>query len=205
MGAAAVQSESHISLQEYLAAEEKSDVRHEYWAGRVYAMAGSSRQHAQVAFNFSGSLYMRLRGKRCRGASNDQRVRIEATDVIVYPDVSVVCLPERYSEVDPNALLNPALIVEVLSPSTERHDRNEKFEHYSLIPELRDYILVSQERIFVEHFQRADDGAWILRRYNRREDILKLENIEIEVPLEEIYDGLDLPSGLVKIDDQANQ
>ena len=199
MGAAAVPTESLVSLQEYLAAEEKSIVRHEYWAGRVYAMAGGTRQHSQIAFNFSGSLYMHLRGKRCRGADSNQRVRIEATDVQRYPDVSVVCPPERYSEVDQNALLNPALIVEVLSPSTERYDRNEKFEHYGLIPDLRDYVLVSQERIFVEHFQRADDGAWILRRYNRREDVLRLENIEIEVPLAEIYDGMELPSGLVKI------
>lgn len=196
--ATVVEEEERITLAEYLALEEKSPSRHEYHAGAIYDMAGGSPAHAQISFNVAVGIGKRLQGKRCRGASGDQRIRIEAADTEVYPDAVVVCPPARYAETDPHALTNPALIVEVLSPSTESYDRNGKFELYARIPELRDYLLISQERVLVEHFQRTEDGdGWLLRRFNQCEGVVRLENLEIEVPVAEIYDGLDLPSGLI--------
>ncbi len=195
--AAARRHEEHYTLEEYLAMEEASPTRHEYHAGVIYAMAGGSVPHAQITFNVCGTLFNLLKGKRCRGGSSDQRIRIEAANVSLYPDAIVVCPPEQTAQNDPHALVNPALIVEVLSPSSENYNRNEKFELYAQIAELRDYLLVSQDRVLVEHFQRAENDGWLLRRFNRREDILRLDNLEIEVPVDEIYEGLDLPSGLV--------
>jgi len=191
--------EKWISREEYSASERTSPVKHEYYNGQIYAMAGGSPAHARLGFNISVAIGKRLQGKSCRGASSDQRVRIEASGLETYPDALVVCPPERYAEDDANVLLNPALIVEVLSPSTEAYDRGGKFGQYSQIDALRDYILVSQDRIGVEHFQRAAGGEWRFRRCTRREDALPLENLEITIPLEEIYEGLDVPSGLLML------
>lgn len=192
----ALVQEELVSLEEYIAQNEASPVKLEYWAGRVFAMAGGSAAHAQIGFNICGTLFSRLQGKRCRGASSDQKIRIESSDVSLYADAVVVCPPERYSQADPHALLNPSLLVEVLSPNTEKDDRGEKFEQYSRIPELHDYLLIAQDKMLVEHFQRGLEGEWILRRFSEREDVVALPHLEIEIPLAEIYDGLDLPSGL---------
>jgi Uma2 family endonuclease len=197
MGAAVAIQDDFISLEEYLAREESSEVRHEYHDGQIYAMAGGSPAHAQIGFNTSVAIGQRLRGKRCRGASSDQRIFIESANRALYPDVVVVCPPEEYSERDPHALTNPKVIVEVISPASAAYDRGAKFDLYALIPEVTDYLLVAQDRIFVQHFARRDEGSWILRRFNRREESIPLPALEIEVPLDEIYDGLDLPPGLV--------
>lgn len=189
-------TEELVTLDEYLAAEETALEKHEYWAGRVFTMSGGTPRHADLIANVTIALGSRLRGHRCRGSSSDQRIRIEETDVEFYPDFVVKCPPEKYSDLDRHALINPVLVVEVLSPGTEKSDRAEKFEQYSLIPELRDYILVSQDRIAVEHFRRSNGEEWILRRYASRDDKLALSNLDIEVPLDEIYEGLELPNSL---------
>jgi Uma2 family endonuclease len=196
MSALAQTTEPLVSLQEYLAAEESSEIKHEYWAGRVFAMAGGTPRHADIIHNVSVAFGPHLRGHRCRGSSGEQRIRIEESDVEVYPDFVVKCPPEQYSALDPHALTNPALVVEVLSPGSEKDDRGEKFEQYSKIPELKDYLLVSQDKVLVEHFQRGEGDEWILRRYLHKEDVLPIPNLEIEVPIAEIYEGHDLPSGL---------
>lgn len=201
----ALAREKLVKLQEYLAAEEVSLEKHEYWAGRVYLkdgddnlqISGGTPRHADLIGNVTATFITRLRGKRCRGSSSEQRIRVEKSDVEFYPDFVVKCPPEKYSLLDPHALINPVLVVEVLSPGSEKNDRGEKFEQYSLIPELRDYLLVSQDRILVEHFQRGPDESWILQRFNSRENVIALPHLEIEAPLDEIYEGLDLPSGRV--------
>ena len=192
-----------ISLEEYLAFEENSEVKHEYWNGYVIECSGGTPRHADLIANVMISFGGKLRGKPCRGSSSEQRIRVEKNNVSFYPDFVVKCPPEKYSDPDPNALTNPVLVVEVLSPTSEKKDRGAKFEQYALIPELRDYILVSQERILVEHFTRAEEDAWILRRYNVREAFLKFPHLEIEVPLDEIYEAMDLPSGLVAVEDDS--
>jgi Uma2 family endonuclease len=204
----ALVKEELVSLEEYIALDEASPVKLEYWAGRVFekdgaeigsdlSMAGGTPTHTDLIGNVTAAFVSRLRGKRCRGSSSEQRIRIEASDVEFYPDFVVKCPPEQYSPLDPHALSNPALIVEVLSPGSEKDDRGEKFKQYSLIPELHDYLLISQDKVLVEHFQRGQQDEWILRRFNAREDVVPLPHLEIEVPLSEIYDGLDLPSGFV--------
>lgn len=199
----ALAQEQFVTLQEYLAAEEVALEKHEYWAGRVYAMAGGTAHHADLIFNVSLAFGTKLQGHRCRGSSSEQRIRVEKSDVEFYPDFVIKCPPEQYSQHDRHALINPALVVEVLSPSSARADRGEKFEQYSRIPELRDYILVAQDRVFVEHYRRGEGETWILHRYHEREDVLPVGNLEIEVPLAEIYEGIDVPSGAQAMRGQA--
>lgn len=200
----APQLDSFVSLEEYLAVEEVSEVKHEYWNGRVFECSGGTPRHADLIFNVAAAFAPRLRGHRCRGSSSDQRIRIDESNVSFYPDFVIKCPPEKYSEKDKNALTNPALVVEVLSPGSEKEDRGVKFEQYALIPELRDYLLVSQERILVEHYSRGENDTWILRRYNERADTIAFPHLEIEVPLDEIYDGLDLPAGLVALRNESD-
>lgn len=189
-------AECCISYEEYLRLEEASGQKHEYLNGRIYAMAGGTPSHSAVATNIVGALFSRLRGKPCRPFNSDLRVKVEATGLRTYPDVTVACPPERYDERDSNSLLNPTVIFEVLSPSTERYDRTDKFDALKQTPELRDYVLVSPDRVRVEHLRRGEGGEWILESYTQRSQVLVLASIGVEVPLDEIYDRLELPEGL---------
>ena len=199
MSSALAIEEGIVSIEEYLAAEEVSEYKHEYHDGYIYAMAGGTPRHADVIGNVIAAFIVQLRGHRCRGSSGEQRIHVEKSNRLLYPDFVVKCPPEKYSPRDKDALTNPALVVEVLSPGTSDYDHVGKFELYAQIPELRDYVLVEQSRILVEHYQRGEGESWILRRYNMREDALKIPNLEIEVPLDEIYEGIEVPSGLLPL------
>ncbi|HEX9995979.1 MAG TPA: Uma2 family endonuclease [Abditibacterium sp.] len=191
--------EEPISVAEFWEMEAVSDVRHEYLNGRVYAMAGGTPEHAKIIFNLSVAIGSRLRGNPCSGSSSDQLVKIERSGLRTYPDILVSCPPQRFDADEPNALLNPSLIVEVLSPSTQNYDRAEKWEHYRQILELRDYILVSSDRVRVEHLRRDEQNQWILQTAIERSDVLRVPSLGLEIPLDEIYEGLDLPSGFTRI------
>lgn len=192
-------AEHFVTEEEYVQREEKSPVKHEYFNGRIYAMAGATPAHNLIDSNILGSLVSRLRGQSCRAVGSDQRVKIEASGLKTYPDVLIVCPPERYDEHDPNSLLNPRVIIEVLSPSTEHYDRTDKFDHYQQLASLNDYILIAQDRVRVEHYERSEAEVWTVRRYNQREHsaTLALPEMKLELPLEEIYDRLEVPSGLL--------
>ncbi len=179
--------------------EAASDVRHEYLNGRVYAMAGGTPTHSKIIFAFSTAIGVRLRGNPCSGSNSDQLVKIERTGLRTYPNILVSCPPEEYDAEEPNALLNPVLIVEVASPSTQNYDRTEKWDSYRRIPALRDYILVSSERVRVEHLHRNERDEWILWTGIELDSVLRVPDLGIEIPLDEIYEGLDLPSGLTRV------
>ncbi|PQV64330.1 Endonuclease, Uma2 family (restriction endonuclease fold) [Abditibacterium utsteinense] len=181
-----------FSLEELLEMEEKSEVRHEYIGGTIYAMAGGTPAHADIGTNLSTAIHSRLRGKPCRGSSNDQRVRTsQSATNWYYPDFLIKCPPTRFHSADKNALLNPRAIFEVLSPATETFDRTAKFDEYKLIDDLKDYVLVDTSRARVEHFTLLESGDWALRVYNSLEQELRLEHFEIVVPLSEIYEDVE--------------
>lgn len=127
------------------------------------------------------------------------RIKIENSRDKVYPDALIVCPPERYDENDLHALVNPKVVIEILSPSTEKRDPKGNFEPDKQISPLTDYILIEQDWIRVEHYRRAEGRLWTIETFNQRDQRLILPDIEIELPLEEIYDGLDLPSGLLLV------
>lgn len=147
-----------VSYEAYLDLERRTGVRHEFLAGAVYAMAGGTPEHAALASNTMVALSAKLAGKPCVPIGSDLKVRIEAASVSTYPDLAVVCGPLERSAQDRNAVVNPTLLVEVLSPGTEAYDRGEKFELYRQLPSLQAYLLVAHDRHCLDLFERTDDG-----------------------------------------------
>lgn len=181
-----------ISEADYYALEEKAVIRHEYFDGEIFAMAGASPQHVKLTGNITVALGRRLLGRQCYTAPVDQRVKIEATGLITYPDLAIVCPPEHYDPNNAQTLLNPRVIVEILSPSTARYDRTTKFENYQQIEGLSDYILIEQDQMRVEHYHREANGTWPQRVHVLPDDELHLPELDIAVPLREIYERLNV-------------
>jgi Uma2 family endonuclease len=180
-----------MTPQEYLDFERKSDVKHEYFDGEIFAMAGAKRRHNIIGWNFSGALWQKLKGKKCEGYANDMRVFIPRTGLYTYPDLVVVCGEPQFQDDKSDTLLNPVLIIEVLSESTETYDRGKKFQHYRSIESLQEYVLVSTEEARIEKFQKTGDGFWFLSEAVGIEASIELSSIEQNVLLAEIYDKID--------------
>lgn len=181
----------HVSYEEYLEFERNSTTRHEFLDGTIVAMSGSTPQHALLTVNVGATLHSALRGKPCRAYSGDLRLRIVKTGLSTYPDLSVVCDELQHAEDDPHAIVNPTVIVEILSPTSEAYDRGEKFSHYRQIPSLRHYLLVSQRERRLELFTRAEGIGWTLAEAGPGEH-LSLSTIDIALSVDEIYENIEL-------------
>jgi Uma2 family endonuclease len=175
---------------EYLALERRSETRHELVNGQIYAMAGASEPHNVIVLNIGSELRTRLRGRGCRTYVTDMRVRVPATDLFTYPDVAALCEPPRLEDGHGDTLLNPAVIFEVLSPSTEGYDRGAKFGHYRRLESLREYVLVSQELMRVERFVRHGED-WVLTEISGLDGILRIDSLSCEIPLSDIYENVE--------------
>ena len=160
----AVPVRQRFFFDEYLALEERSAVKHEFLDGHVWAMAGGSPDHGAVAANIIAILSNQLRGRPCRVFTSDVRIRVKATGLATYPDVSVVCGKQETDPEDPKngTVINPCLLVEVLSPSTEDYDRGEKLAHYKQIPSLQEVVLVAHEENRIELWRRRQQDRWSL-------------------------------------------
>ena len=180
-----------MSYAQYLELEARSDVKHEYLRGDVWAMAGGTPRHGRLAARITSELGNALKGRPCVVYSSDVRIRIESTDRSTYPDLSVVCGADRFAPDDANALVNPLIIVEVLSESTEstesteRSDRGEKFAHYQRLASLREYLLVDQERPRIEVFRRQGN-SWLLSIYEAGATV-RLESVEAGIEVDAVY------------------
>lgn len=183
---------SKLTEEQYLAIERAADFKSDFLDGVMYAMSGGSPRHADLHGNIYAELRTMLRGGPCKAYNSDLRVRVSSR-MYTYPDVSVVC-GKPLLGIEEDNLLNPVVIIEVLSPSTERYDRGLKFQHYRTIPSLREYILVEQDIIQVEQYIRQDDGTWSLRDHKGKTAELKMDSIGATLPLRLIYDGIDIPS-----------
>jgi Uma2 family endonuclease len=148
------------TYDEYVALEAHANVRHEYLDGEIYAMAGGTPEHAAICTNVSTALNVQLRGRGCRVHSSDLLIRVLATGLATYPDVTVVCARAELDPANRNAITNPIVLVEVLSPGTAEYDRGEKLAHYQQIPSLREVVLVAHDERLIEVWQRAEGGAW---------------------------------------------
>lgn len=175
-----------MSLAEYVAAEARADARHEYLRGEIFAMAGGTLEHAALASALARDVGSALRGKPCRAFSADARVRIEATDMTTYPDLSVVCGELLRSASDDKAMLNPIVIFEVLSDSTEAYDRGAKASHYRHIPSLREYVLVSQTERLVEVQRLNASGRWEILEFSSGQAV-ELAALGISLAVDELY------------------
>jgi Uma2 family endonuclease len=180
----------HVSYADYLDMEEKSATKHEWLDGVVYDMSGGTLDHSRIAVNLSGIIRAQLAGKRCAVFNSDLKIRVLATGLGTYPDVSVIC---GRAEPDPEsrglAVTNPTVLVEVLSDSTEAYDRGEKFAHYRRIPSLREYVLVSQSSPFIEVFRKNEAGQWVLVAEARAGETVTLESIGCSLPVDATYEN----------------
>jgi Uma2 family endonuclease len=183
-----IQEKPYLTPEEYLAIERQAETRSEYLGGEMFAMAGASRWHNLIVTNLSREISSQLRDRPCEVYSNELRVRIPATGLYTYPDLVVVCgEPELEDDDHLDTLLNPTLIIEVLSPNTEAYDRGKKFEHYQAIPSLAEYVLVSQEAPRVEQFLRQDGNRWLLTAAAGMDARIALPSIQCELALAEVY------------------
>ncbi len=173
---------------DYLAHEEASNVKHEYLNGEIYAMAGGTPEHAFLAMAIGSSLRTQLVGKPCRVSSSDLRVRVAETGLATYPDVSVVCGPLELDTHSRETVLNPKVLVEVLSDGTERYDRGEKFEHYKRVSSFEEYVLVSQKEPRIEVFRRTGDSWTHLE--GRSGERVTLQSIDCRLDVDEVYRGV---------------
>lgn len=170
---------------EYLAFERAAETKHELVDGQIVATAGGTPEHARLAANVSAALVAAPRGRPCSAFSADLRVHVPATGRSTYPDVTVVCDERRTAEIDADAIVNPTVIVEVLSPTTEASDRGEKFAHYRRLESLHEYVLVSQDEPRIEVYRREDD-VWALRDYGPGQEAA-LASLDVTLSVDEIY------------------
>jgi Uma2 family endonuclease len=181
-----------VSPEQYLETERQAERKSEYHNGEMFAMAGAKEAHNLLVANTLASLHRQLRSRPCRVYPSDMRVRVSATGLSTYPDVVAVCGERLFLDDQRDTLLNPDLLVEVLSPSTEAYDRGRKFEQYKMLESLREYLLIASDRMHVDLYTRQADGRWLLTSADKPEDSLTLESVEAQLTLADLYEKVEL-------------
>lgn len=181
-----------LTIEEYLEFEQTSEEKHEYYKGEIFAMSGSKVPHNTIAMNLSGILVQKLKGKSCRPYNSDQRIYIPQNSLFTYPDISIICGKAETKDNDDWNILNPTVIIEVLSKSTRDYDMGGKFALYRDIPSLKEYILVDSESLNVYAFHINESGHWELQEYKQIEDVLPIKVLDLTIPLVEIYEEVSL-------------
>lgn len=190
-----------FTIEEYLAIERQSEERYEYIDGQIFAMAGESIAHGEICANLAGLLHSQLRGTPCRMRVKDTKIRSgpnphpgSTKGLFSYPDLVVICGELQFHDEHQDVVLNPTVIIEVLSESTESFDRGEKFQRYQAWnPTLSDYVLVSQTRPIIEHYVRQADGGWLYYVYSDLEQRLFINSINCELSLPDVYERVVFP------------
>lgn len=186
------QAKPQFTPEEYLAMERGSEQRHEYFDGEIFLMSGASESHNLIAVNISREISIQFKGRPCRVYSADMRIRVATTGLYTYPDIVAVCGQPALEDQQLDTLLNPTLVIEILSPSTEAYDRGRTFEHYRNIDSLAEYLLVSQDNAHVEHFVRQPGGQWLFSEVTGLERSVDLPSVACRLQLAEIYDKVEL-------------
>ena len=180
-----------LTPEQYLEIERKAEFKSEYYGGEMFAMSGARRFHNLINWNLARTLDRHLRNRPCEAYQNDMRVRVNATGLYAYPDTVVVCGEPQFLDETQDTLLNPTVIVEVLSPSTEAYDRGGKFELYRAIPSLNYHLLVSSERMSAELFTRQAEGGWLLTGATLPEDTIDLPAVGVRFTLADLYEKVE--------------
>jgi Uma2 family endonuclease len=180
--------------EQYLEIDRHSDIKHEYFGGEVFAMTGASRKHNLITANVTASLNPQLKGRQCEVYASDMRVKISTTGLYTYPDVVVICGSPIFEDKEIDTLINPTVIIEVLSKSTEGYDRGEKSSHYRKLDSLSEYILISQDKPHIEHYVRQPDNQWLLSETDDLAATINLPSINCKLALADIYDKVGLVS-----------
>ena len=177
-----------ITPAEYLEAERAAETKSEYYAGQVFAMTGASLAHNRIVFNLVAEIARQLRGTACEGLPSDMRLHIVATGLYTYPDVTIVCGEPQLEDDRRDTLLNPTVLIEVLSPSTESYDRGHKAEHYRQIPSLQEYLIVRQDAPRIERYHRRSEREWTLTEAIGFEESVDLASVPCSLALREVYE-----------------
>lgn len=182
------QPKTLVTPEEYLAFEREAEYKNEYLNGEIRAMTGASREHNLITTNLVRDLSLKLRGHPCEVYPSHMRVRIPSVNVYTYPDVVVVCGEPKFEDGHLDTLLNPTLVVEVLSKSTMRYDRTTKSDYYRTLESLAEYLLVAQGEYAVEQYERQADGRWILKEARGLDSVVELRSVGCVLPLSEVYE-----------------
>jgi Uma2 family endonuclease len=186
-------AKTYLTPEEYLAIERQAAFRSEYYGGEMFAMAGASAEHNAIKDNLIGELYARLKSGPCRTYSSDMRVKVEANRAFMYPDIIVQCEPPRFTDDKLDTLLNPRVVIEILSPTTEKYDRGGNFRIYQQIPSLQEYVLVSQDSPRCERYVRGTGGSWQYQAFDGIQAELELASVPVRVALRDVYAGVSFP------------
>lgn len=186
------QTKVKLTVEEYLALERSTQDRSEYFKGEVFAMGGASERHNLIVGNVFASLHSQLRARECKVYSTEMRVKVSSTGLYTYPDIVALCGDARFDDEQRDTLVNPTLIIEVLSKSTEGYDRGEKFAQYRRIESLAEYLLVAQDRIRVEHYLRQPSDQWLMSEADKPQDTIELVSVGCVPTLTEVYAKADV-------------
>ena len=190
----ATQPVSYLTPEQYLELERGAERRSEYIDGRMFAMAGANEAHNLVVANTLSAIHQQLRTRPCRVYSTDMRVRSRTQGPYMYPDLAAVCGAPEFANNEFDTLLNPVLVIEVLSPSTEAYDRGRKFEAYKKIETLREYLLIAADRMHADLYIRQSEGRWLLTSVGQPADVLTLGAVSVELRLADLYEKVELSS-----------
>ena len=185
-----VYGKNKLTIAEYIEFEKNSDEKHEYYQGELFAMAGAKVAHNRIVTRLTILAGQQLRGKTCEPFNSDQRIHVPDNTLFTYPDISIVCGPVKTLNNDNYNILNPSIIIEVLSPGTKNYDRGEKFQLYRAIPTLKEYILIDSQFIHIEAFRINAQGHWELEEYDTPTASLLLPLVGVAIPVQEIYEGI---------------
>ncbi len=186
-----LQPKPYLSPEDYLEIERQAEFKSQYFDGEMFAMSGASEAHNLIVANTLGEIRQHLKKRPCKVYANDMRVKVSPTGLYTYPDVVVVCGPARFEDTHLDTLLNPTLIIEVLSASTEAYDRGRKFAQYRGLESLMEYVLIAQDGPQVECYRRQPDQHWVLTESQGLDSVVRLPAIDCELPLAEIYAKVD--------------
>ncbi len=182
---------TYLTPEQYLEIERRAECKSEYYQGEMFAMSGASREHNLIVASILFSLYSQLRSSRCETYPSDMRVHVRSTGLYTYPDVVIACQEPQFLDGQLDTLLNPTLLIEILSPSTEAYDRGRKFDHYQSIESLRQYLLVSSDRIHADLYTRQLDGGWLLTSADGPAGTLSLASVNCQIALADVYEKVD--------------
>jgi Uma2 family endonuclease len=182
---------AYITSEEYLAIERKAEFKSEYFNGEIFAMSGASPEHNQITANVLAEIHTQFKKRPCRVYMNDMRVKVSPTGLYTYPDIVALCEQARFDDKQTDTLLNPTVIIEVLSDSTEDYDRGKKFQHYRTLASLQEYLLIAQDKCHIEHYIRQTNNQWLFSDINDLEATLELPSIECSLILADIYDKVE--------------
>jgi Uma2 family endonuclease len=187
------QAQPRLTEAEYLQIERQAATKSEFFAGEIFAMSGGTRWHSLIPMNIGRDLGNKLKGGKCVVYDSNLRVKVLATGLLTYPDVTVACGRQEFVDAEQDTLTNPSVIIEVLSDSTEAYDRGAKFENYRQIPSLKEYLLVSQKAPRIEQYIRQDGGQWLLREAVGLQATLELPSLQVVLSLAEAFANVEFP------------